>query len=246
DEELLVGIRSGGGSLGILSFTIIYYSSGLEIVITAYIQHYEQMVATRELPVYLQLHSIILQLVAGTDWSDDPYKVLDGEDPMAVRTDPPGTGAITPDPMRMKQLQRPRSIGMSMSGALPSCLTLKVLDIKFGPVVRNSTVDMVLSILRVSRHSSSYITPSITDDDDDDDDEAHFSDLSDRTIKPFRLRQKEPAYFGIPSDSSVSNSNPAGAGLDSPLSKTEMRMKYLLNIIKLMVPWKRDMDEWRT
>ncbi|KAH7216329.1 hypothetical protein DER44DRAFT_765941 [Fusarium oxysporum] len=46
----------------ILSFTIIYYSSGLEIVITAFTQHYEQMVATRELPVYLQLHSIILQL----------------------------------------------------------------------------------------------------------------------------------------------------------------------------------------
>ncbi|EXK26073.1 hypothetical protein FOQG_16696 [Fusarium oxysporum f. sp. raphani 54005] len=86
------------------------------------------------------------------------------------------------------------------------------------------------------------MTPSITDDDD----EAHFSDSSDRTIKPFRLRQKEPAYLGIPSDSSVSNSSPAQAGLDSRLSKTEMRMTYLLNIIKLMVPWKRDMDEWRT
>ncbi|KAK2471595.1 hypothetical protein H9L39_16888 [Fusarium oxysporum f. sp. albedinis] len=90
------------------------------------------------------------------------------------------------------------------------------------------------------------MSPSITDDDDDDDDEAHFSDSSDRTIKPFRLRQKEPAYLGIPSHSSVSNSSPAGAGLDSRLSKTEMRMKYLLNIIKLMVPWKSDMDEWRT
>ncbi|KAJ0129864.1 hypothetical protein HZ326_27034 [Fusarium oxysporum f. sp. albedinis] len=69
------------------------------------------------------------------------------------------------------------------------------------------------------------MSPSITDDDDDDDDEAHFSDSSDRTIKPFRLRQKEPAYLGIPSHSSVSNSSPAGAGLDSRLSKTEMRMK---------------------
>ncbi|EWZ79862.1 hypothetical protein FOWG_16023 [Fusarium oxysporum f. sp. lycopersici MN25] len=78
------------------------------------------------------------------------------------------------------------------------------------------------------------MTPSITDDDD----EAHFSHSSDRTINPFRLRQKEPAYLGIPSDSSVSNSSPAGAGLDSRWSKTEMRMKYLLNIIKLMVPWK--------
>lgn len=46
----------------ILSSTIIYDSSDLEIVIMAYTQHYEQMVATRELPVYLRLHSIILQL----------------------------------------------------------------------------------------------------------------------------------------------------------------------------------------
>lgn len=36
---------------------------------------------------------------------------------------------------------------MSMSGALPICLTSNVLDIKFGPVVRNSTVDVVLGIL---------------------------------------------------------------------------------------------------
>jgi hypothetical protein len=37
---------------------------------------------------------------------------------------------------------------MSMSCALPSCLTSKVLDIKFGPVIRNSTVGIGLSILR--------------------------------------------------------------------------------------------------
>lgn len=95
--------------------------------------------------------------------------------------------------------------------------------------------DCITRNSRVSRHSSSYMTPSITDDDDDDH-ETHFSDSSGRPIKPYRLRQKEPAYLGIASDSSVSNSSPAGAGLDSRLSKTEMRMKYLLNIIKLMVP----------
>ncbi|EWY81909.1 hypothetical protein FOYG_16115 [Fusarium oxysporum NRRL 32931] len=61
------------------------------------------------------------------------------------------------------------------------------------------------------------MTPSITDDDDDDH-ETHFSDSSGRPIKPYRLRQKEPAYLGIASDSSVSNSSPAGAGLDSRLS----------------------------
>ncbi|KAM5519479.1 d-lactate dehydrogenase [Fusarium oxysporum f. sp. phaseoli] len=46
----------------ILSSTIIYGSSDLEIAIMAYTQHYEQMVATRELPVYFQLQSIILQI----------------------------------------------------------------------------------------------------------------------------------------------------------------------------------------
>jgi hypothetical protein len=25
-----------------------------------------------------------------------------------------------------------------------------------------------------------------------------------------------------------------------------MRMKYLINIIKMLVPWKRDIDAWRT
>ncbi|KAJ0155375.1 Argininosuccinate lyase [Fusarium oxysporum f. sp. albedinis] len=59
---LLVGIRGGGRSCQMLSSTIIYDSSDLEIVIMASTQHYEQMVATRELPVYLRLHSIILQL----------------------------------------------------------------------------------------------------------------------------------------------------------------------------------------
>ncbi|KAF4954209.1 hypothetical protein FGADI_5422 [Fusarium gaditjirri] len=87
------------------------------------------------------------------------------------------------------------------------------------------------------------MAPSIIDDDD----EAHFSHSSGRTIKPFRPRQKEHRYLGTLSNSSVSSSSgPSGAGLDSRLSKTEVRTKYLLNIIKLMVPWKRDIDEWRT
>ncbi|KAF5714094.1 hypothetical protein FMUND_7596 [Fusarium mundagurra] len=104
------------------------------------------------------------------------------------------------------------------------------------------------SIPRPSR-GPSYMGPSIIEEDDEDDDheEAHFSDSSDRTVKLSRTRYKEPEYLSIPLDSSESSgSSLAGAGLDSRLSKTKMRTKYLLNIIKLMVPWKRDIDEWRT
>ncbi|VTO90234.1 unnamed protein product [Fusarium graminearum] len=76
DEELLVGIRGGGGSLGIiveltikvyaidkiLSSTIIYESSNLEAALTSYTQHYEELLATQELPTCLQLQPAIMQI----------------------------------------------------------------------------------------------------------------------------------------------------------------------------------------
>ncbi|KAH6949290.1 hypothetical protein DER45DRAFT_620409 [Fusarium avenaceum] len=76
DEEILVGIRGGGGSLGIiteltikvypipkiLSSTIIYESSDLEKALTSYTQYYEKLLAVDELPVCLQLQPMVMQM----------------------------------------------------------------------------------------------------------------------------------------------------------------------------------------
>ncbi|KAM0549506.1 hypothetical protein ACHAPJ_009322 [Fusarium lateritium] len=76
DEELLSGIRGGGGSLGIiveltikvypvgkiLNSTIFYESSNLEAAITSYTQHYEKLLSNQELPVHLQLQPAIMQV----------------------------------------------------------------------------------------------------------------------------------------------------------------------------------------
>ncbi|KAF4440762.1 hypothetical protein F53441_12213 [Fusarium austroafricanum] len=70
NQELLVGIRGGGGSLGIiveltikiLSSTIIYESSDLSATLTSYTQHYEKLLASGELPVHLQLQPLIMQM----------------------------------------------------------------------------------------------------------------------------------------------------------------------------------------
>ncbi|KAJ9419151.1 hypothetical protein QL093DRAFT_2355846 [Fusarium oxysporum] len=76
DGELLVGIRGGGGSLGIiveltikvypidkiLSSTIIYESSNLEAALTSYTQHYEGLLSTQMLPICLQLQPAIMQM----------------------------------------------------------------------------------------------------------------------------------------------------------------------------------------
>ncbi|KAF5591749.1 6-hydroxy-D-nicotine oxidase [Fusarium pseudocircinatum] len=76
NEELLIGIRGGGGSLGviieltikiyaidkILSSMIIYDSSDLSAALTTYTQHYEKLLASGELPVYLQLQPMIAQM----------------------------------------------------------------------------------------------------------------------------------------------------------------------------------------
>ncbi|KAF5598998.1 6-hydroxy-D-nicotine oxidase [Fusarium pseudoanthophilum] len=76
NEELLVGIRGGGGSLGviveltikvypvdkILSSMIIYDSSDLASALNSYTQHYEKLLASGQLPVYLQLQPMIAQM----------------------------------------------------------------------------------------------------------------------------------------------------------------------------------------
>ncbi|KAF5232573.1 hypothetical protein FAUST_8605 [Fusarium austroamericanum] len=76
NEELLVGIRGGGGSLGvivelnikvypidkILSSTIIYDSTDLTAALTSYTKHYEKLLESEQLPVYLQLQPMIAQL----------------------------------------------------------------------------------------------------------------------------------------------------------------------------------------
>ncbi|KLP10121.1 related to 6-hydroxy-D-nicotine oxidase [Fusarium fujikuroi] len=76
NEELLFGIRGGGGSLGviveltikvypvnkILSSMIIYDSSDLSAALTSYTQHYEKLLESGELPVYLQLQPMIAQM----------------------------------------------------------------------------------------------------------------------------------------------------------------------------------------
>ncbi|KAM0345673.1 hypothetical protein ACHAPU_006328 [Fusarium lateritium] len=76
DEELLVGIRGGGGSLGIITeltikaypvnkilySTIVYESSNLETALTSYTRHYEQLLEAGELPVYLQLQPMITDM----------------------------------------------------------------------------------------------------------------------------------------------------------------------------------------
>ncbi|KAF5979201.1 6-hydroxy-D-nicotine oxidase [Fusarium bulbicola] len=76
NEELLVGIRGGGGSLGviveltikiypidkILSSMILYDSSDLSAALTSYTQHYETLLESGQLPVYLQLQPMIAQM----------------------------------------------------------------------------------------------------------------------------------------------------------------------------------------
>ncbi|KAH7225158.1 hypothetical protein BKA60DRAFT_512443 [Fusarium oxysporum] len=76
NEELLVGIRGGGGSLGviieltikiypidkILSSMIVYDSSDLTAALTSYTQHYEKLLESGKLPVYLQLQPMIAQM----------------------------------------------------------------------------------------------------------------------------------------------------------------------------------------
>ncbi|PNP78995.1 hypothetical protein FNYG_07657 [Fusarium nygamai] len=76
NEELLVGIRGGGGSLGviveltikiyaidkILSSMIIYDSSNLSAALTAYTQYYEMLLESGQLPVHLQLQPMIAQM----------------------------------------------------------------------------------------------------------------------------------------------------------------------------------------
>ncbi|KAF4956388.1 hypothetical protein FSARC_11590 [Fusarium sarcochroum] len=76
DEELLSGIRGGGGSLGIiveltikvypmgkiLNSTIVYESSDLDAAITSYTQHYEKLLLNDELPVHLQLQPAIMHM----------------------------------------------------------------------------------------------------------------------------------------------------------------------------------------
>ncbi|KAJ4024586.1 hypothetical protein NW752_003152 [Fusarium irregulare] len=92
DEEMLVGIRGGGGSLGIiveltikvhpistiLSSTIIFESSDLPSTLSAYTDYYENLLATNQLPVYLQLQPFILEipnlgtvLMIGATWHGD-------------------------------------------------------------------------------------------------------------------------------------------------------------------------------
>ncbi|KAF5632686.1 6-hydroxy-D-nicotine oxidase [Fusarium sp. NRRL 52700] len=76
NEELLVGIRGGGGSLGviveltikvypinkILSSMIIYDSSDLSAALTSYNKHYEKLLESGELPVHIQLQPMIAQM----------------------------------------------------------------------------------------------------------------------------------------------------------------------------------------
>ncbi|KAF4503086.1 6-hydroxy-D-nicotine oxidase [Fusarium agapanthi] len=76
NQELLVGIRGGGGSLGviveltikihpidkILSSMILYDSSDLSAALTSYNQHYEKLLESGQLPVYLQLQPMIAQM----------------------------------------------------------------------------------------------------------------------------------------------------------------------------------------
>jgi hypothetical protein len=76
NEELLVGIRGGGGSLGIivelsikvypigniLSSTIVYDSTDLSAALASYNQHYEKLLESEQLPVYLQLQPMIAQM----------------------------------------------------------------------------------------------------------------------------------------------------------------------------------------
>ncbi|KAM0237840.1 hypothetical protein ACHAP5_008909 [Fusarium lateritium] len=76
DDEILVGIRGGGGSLGIiteltikvypfpkiLSSTIIYESSNLETALTSYTNYYEKVVAANELPICLHLQPMVMEM----------------------------------------------------------------------------------------------------------------------------------------------------------------------------------------
>ncbi|KAF4335523.1 6-hydroxy-D-nicotine oxidase [Fusarium beomiforme] len=76
NKELLVGIRGGGGSLGIileltikvypidkvLLSTIIYESSDLGAALTSYTKYYEDLLESGNLPVYLQLQPMIAQM----------------------------------------------------------------------------------------------------------------------------------------------------------------------------------------
>ncbi|KAF5536664.1 6-hydroxy-D-nicotine oxidase [Fusarium mexicanum] len=76
NQELLVGIRGGGGSLGIiveltiktypidkiLSSMIFYDSSDLSAALTSYTQHYEKLLESGQLSVHLQLQPMIAQM----------------------------------------------------------------------------------------------------------------------------------------------------------------------------------------
>ncbi|RBR23150.1 uncharacterized protein FIESC28_04145 [Fusarium coffeatum] len=89
DEEMLVGIRGGGGSVGIiveltikvypistiLSSTIIFESSDLPSTLSAYTDYYENLLAGNKLPAELQLQPFILEipnlgtvLMVGATW----------------------------------------------------------------------------------------------------------------------------------------------------------------------------------
>ncbi|KAM0549041.1 hypothetical protein ACHAPJ_009616 [Fusarium lateritium] len=86
-------------------------------------------------------------------------------------------------------------------------------------------------------------------DDPWSDDEGHFSDSSNGTITPSRSRhhgaqRRQPPPYVQSSQSSPSQ-NTLSTQLDHRLNRTEMRMEYMLNIVKMMVPWKRGVDEWR-
>ncbi|KAG5762135.1 hypothetical protein H9Q72_009762 [Fusarium xylarioides] len=193
------------------------------------------------------------------DWGGDPYLVPDGEDPDAVRSDPPGQRAMTPEPEPVRvrnRNQRPQRTGALLSGALGATSTASR-----SYVTASSTSSRPYNTSsRSSDLPPSSYASSLTADDDD---EAHFSDGSDVTIKPSpRSRQREPTYVRTgssplrahprqtqppyPDTASSSSRTSATTEIDSRLDRAEMRMRYVLNILKLMVPWKRDIDEWRT
>ncbi|KAH7191829.1 uncharacterized protein B0J16DRAFT_410603 [Fusarium flagelliforme] len=92
DGEMLVGIRGGGGSLGIiveltikvypistiLFSTIIFESSDLPTTLTSYTNYYENLLAKNQLPIHLQLQPFILEipnlgtvLMIGATWHGD-------------------------------------------------------------------------------------------------------------------------------------------------------------------------------
>ncbi|RFN45497.1 6-hydroxy-d-nicotine oxidase [Fusarium flagelliforme] len=92
DADMLVGIRGGGGSLGIiveltikvypigtiLFSTIIFESSDLPTTLTSYTNYYESLLKTNQFPIHLQLQPFILEipnlgtvLMIGATWHGD-------------------------------------------------------------------------------------------------------------------------------------------------------------------------------